>query len=165
MCADSEYMDADEKAFEKLNNLPPRLYDTGHHMTAGRNNRMEPASSYETVTMNNTINTPGMPGEEITYAELALPKHPLYQSHTLGRPNRSNLHHPTQHEATVYAQIMDVKMGHAPLLAQHHAATLQRPRAMHVQVPAAPTLLRMRPGPEQGDMQNTPLIGHRESTV
>lgn len=55
--SDSEYLDPDEKAFEVLNNAPPRMYDTMPHHLHMRNNQMEPASSYETVNMNNTMNT------------------------------------------------------------------------------------------------------------
>jgi len=55
--SDSEYLDPDEKAFEVLNNAPPRMYDTMPHHLHIRNNQMEPASSYETVNMNNTMNT------------------------------------------------------------------------------------------------------------
>ncbi|XP_065344977.1 contactin-6-like isoform X1 [Cloeon dipterum] len=117
---DSEYLDPDEKAFEVLNNAPPRMYDTLPHHLHIRNNQMEPASSYETVNMNNTMNTT-LPGEEITYAELAVPKQHgpvmMYPSHTLGR----RPHHPAQHEPTVYAQIMDlsgkIPAGH---MGMHH---------------------------------------------
>jgi hypothetical protein len=100
-------------------------------------------------------------GEEITYAELALPKHPLsmYQSHTLGRPARQ------QQEPTVYAQIMDIsgKMVPAP---PHLAHTLRRPIHM---VPPPQTMMRMRPEDHEDVVPSadTPLINtsHRESTV
>ncbi|XP_046401972.1 nephrin-like isoform X2 [Ischnura elegans] len=155
---DNDYQDADEKAFEKLNNTSTRMYETLPHIHP-HSNHMD--SSYDSV---NVMNIPKMV-EDITYAELALPK-----AHTVYAPPVSR-----RQEPTVYAQIdvskkvpppMDCSGLSQPqqLLLHHQHPPMMHPQTqlhMHLHQPHHP-----RPEDDEPPSVETPLMSnHRESTI
>ncbi|KAJ4448487.1 hypothetical protein ANN_10503, partial [Periplaneta americana] len=175
--SDTDYQDPDEKAFEKLNNAPSRIYaNMTPRLQSPPNNGM-----YENT--NNIMNIPKTVSnndknlqvigfnDEITYAELS----PMYGTSTLRRQQ------PHQ-EPTVYAQIDVTKKlvpvttsapegchpSALPLLHHPHLTAYQQPLHVLQQRPPRPCDESL---PDQQADVETPLISrptstpHRESTV
>lgn len=162
--SDMDYQDADDKAFEKLNNAPSRIYaNMTPRLQSPPNNGM-----YENT--NNIMNIPKN-NDEITYAELS----PMYGTSTLRRQQ-------SHQEPTVYAQIDVSKKlvpvttsapegchpSALPLLHHPHLTAYQQPLHVLQQRPPRPC---DEPLPDQQADVETPLIScpvstpHRESTV
>ncbi|GLH04563.1 Uncharacterized protein GBIM_10249 [Gryllus bimaculatus] len=116
--SDTDYQDPDEKAFAKLNNAPNRIY-------ASINPHIHSPSSRIYDNSGNMMNVK-KPRDEVTYAELALPKQqPMYVGvpHTPGGVRRQ--------EPTVYAQIdvskqMPPQQQHPHPHPHHHSELLQQ---------------------------------------
>ncbi|XP_021932741.1 nephrin-like isoform X2 [Zootermopsis nevadensis] len=155
--SDTDYQDPDEKAFEKLNNAPNRIYSSmTPRLHSPPNN-----GTYENT--NNIMNIPKT-NDEITYAELS----PMYGTSTLRRQQ------PHQ-EPTVYAQI-DVSKKLVPALSSasegchpsalpvlHHPHLTAHQQPLHVlqqrsQRPRDESL------PDQQADVETPLISQPTST-
>ncbi|KAJ9582202.1 hypothetical protein L9F63_003441, partial [Diploptera punctata] len=160
---DTDYQDPDEKAFEKLNNAPNRIYANMTPLL------QSPPTNGMYENSNNIINIPKT-NEEITYAELSLPKQPAptYGTSTLRRQQ-------PQQESTVYAQIDVTKKlvpvssvaqegchpSALPLLHHPHLSTFQQPLYMMQQRPSRPSEDSLTD--HQVDAE-TPFISHPVST-
>ncbi|XP_066996057.2 uncharacterized protein [Anabrus simplex] len=174
--SDTDYQDPDEKAFEKLNNTSGRIYANVTSCVQSPNNGM----------YDNNMMTLQKTNDEVTYAELSLPKQQPISGSVYASSTPHMQVHPTpiirRQEPTVYAQIdvtKKVPLQHQPegclqqshpaslpLLHHHHLAAYHQP-PLHMLQQHSPRMHEDEPSVNA----ETPLIPqqqsqqHRESTV